>query len=34
MKTVIVETSARHMHLTQEAVDTLFGKGYQLTKKK
>ena len=22
------------MHLTQEAVDTLFGKGYQLTKKK
>ena len=34
MKTVIVETSARHMHLTQEAVETLFGKGYQLTKKK
>ena len=34
MKMVLVETSARHMHLTQEAVDTLFGKGYQLTKKK
>lgn len=34
MKKVLVETSARHMHLTQEAVDTLFGKGYQLTKKK
>ena len=29
-----VETSARHVHLTREAVDILFGSGYQLTKKK
>ena len=34
MKEVMVETSARHIHLTQEAVDLLFGKGYQLTNKK
>jgi len=34
MKEVMVETSARHIHLSQEAVDTLFGKGYQLTNKK
>ena len=34
MSKVIVETSARHMHLTQAAVDALFGTGYQLTKKK
>ena len=34
MSKVIVETSARHMHLTQKAVDVLFGEGYQLTKKK
>ncbi len=34
MNKIIVETSARHIHLTQESVDTLFGKGYQLTKKK
>ncbi len=34
MNKILVETSARHMHLTQEAVDILFGKGYQLTKKK
>jgi len=26
--------SARHVHLTQEHVETLFGTGYQLTKKK
>lgn len=26
--------SARHVHLTKEHVDTLFGSGYQLTKKK
>ena len=26
--------SARHVHLTREHVETLFGKGYQLTKKK
>lgn len=30
----IVETSARHVHLTQEHLEILFGKGYQLTKKK
>ncbi len=34
MKEILVETSARHIHLTDEAVETLFGKGYQLTKKK
>ena len=34
MSKVLVETSARHMHLTQKAVDVLFGEGYQLTKKK
>ena len=30
----IVETSARHVHVTQEDLETLFGKGYVLTKKK
>ena len=29
-----VEVSARHVHLTAEALETLFGKGYQLTKKR
>lgn len=29
-----VEISGRHVHLTQEAVDVLFGKGYQLTRKR
>jgi propanediol utilization protein len=29
-----VEISARHVHLTREAVEKLFGAGYQLTKKK
>lgn len=33
-KLIPVEISARHVHLTQEAVDTLFGKGYQLTPKR
>ena len=28
---LVVNVSARHCHLTQEAVDTLFGKGHQLT---
>ncbi len=32
--TVPIGVSARHVHLTQEDVETLFGKGYQLTKKK
>ena len=31
MKEFIVETSARHIHLSREAVDVLFGKGYELT---
>ena len=30
----IIETSARHIHLSREAVDVLFGEGYQLTNKK
>ncbi len=33
-KTVLVETSARHVHVTKETLETLFGEGYQLTKKK
>src|SRR6187200_664210 len=28
---LVVNVSARHCHLTQEAVDALFGKGHQLT---
>lgn len=31
---VLLETSARHVHLTNDAIDTLFGKGHTLTKKK
>lgn len=34
MDKVIIETSARHVHLTREHVDILFGKGHQLTHKK
>lgn len=34
MSKVLVETSARHIHLTQEAIETLFGKGHTLTNKK
>lgn len=30
----IVETSARHVHVTQETLEILFGKGHALTKKK
>ena len=33
-KTVLVETSARHVHVTKETLETLFGAGYTLTKKK
>lgn len=33
-KTVMVETSARHIHVTQEVFETLFGAGATLTKKK
>ena len=31
---VLVETSARHVHVTQETLEVLFGKGATLTKKK
>ena len=31
---VVVEISARHVHLSQEDLETLFGKGYELTVKK
>ena len=34
MEEFIVETSARHVHLSQADLDTLFGEGYQLTVKK
>ena len=34
MKDIKVEISARHVHLSQEAVDVLFGKGHTLTPKK
>lgn len=33
-KTVLVETSARHLHVSEEDLETLFGKGYKLTPKK
>ena len=32
--TVLVETSARHVHLTEEHIEILFGKGHTLTHKK
>ena len=31
---ILVETSARHVHVTTQHLETLFGKGYQLTPKK
>lgn len=31
--TIPIAVSGRHIHLTQEAVDALFGEGYQLTEK-
>lgn len=34
MKKILVETSARHIHLTNEAVEILFGAGHTLTNKK
>jgi len=34
MKDIKLEVSARHIHLTQEAVETLFGAGHTLTPKK
>ena len=33
-KKILVETSARHAHLSQEHVEALFGEGYQLTVRK
>ena len=34
MASFIIETSARHVHVTREVLDILFGKGYELTEKK
>lgn len=34
MKEILVETSARHVHVTQETLEILFGKGAQLEVKK
>lgn len=34
MEKFIIETSARHVHVTTEDLETLFGKGYKLTPKK
>ncbi|MBQ8202239.1 MAG: phosphate propanoyltransferase [Clostridia bacterium] len=34
MNQFIVETSARHVHVTQKDLETLFGAGYELTVKK
>ncbi len=34
MAEILIETSARHVHVTQATLETLFGAGYQLTKKK
>ena len=34
MKEILVEMSARHIHVSNEALEALFGKGYELTKKK
>lgn len=31
---VLIEISARHVHVSREALDTLFGAGYELTPKK
>ena len=31
---IVLETSARHVHVTKETLETLFGENYELTKKK
>jgi putative phosphotransacetylase len=31
---ILVETSARHIHLSEEHINILFGEGHQLTVKK
>jgi len=33
-RTVLVETSARHLHVSRKDLDTLFGEGHELTPKK
>ena len=34
MSKVLIETSARHVHVSKADLETLFGAGYELTKKK
>ncbi len=34
MAEILIETSARHVHVTKETLEVLFGKGAELTKKK
>ncbi len=34
MKEILIETSARHVHVSRADLDTLFGVGYELTNKK
>ena len=31
MKKILVETSARHVHVTQQDLEALFGAGHELT---